>query len=116
MRKKDGEGASQDEDDSAGEESEENELEKEIVVFLIAKMTPGGLVTLSNSDMANIAIINNQLQETNFIYIVEDGEAEQKITWVNQLNLLIVKDTEDAEFFLTKLKEVKRDQSIIDNL
>ena len=62
MRKQEGgDGDSQDDDDSAQEESEENELEKEILVFLVGKMTGGGLVTLSQSDMANIAAINNQL-------------------------------------------------------
>ena len=62
-------------------------------------------------------MLNNQTQEpANFIYIVENNEAEEEITWVNQLNLLIVKDTVDAEFFLNKLKEVKRDQSIVDIL
>ena len=67
------------------------------------------MVVLSPSEMANLAAINNQLEETNFLYIIEDTEATQKITWINELGLLILRDPSDSDFFLSKLMEVKRD-------
>ena len=67
------------------------------------------MVVLSPSEMANLAAINNQLEETNFLYIIEDTEATQKITWINELGLLILRDPSDSDFFLSKLMDVKRD-------
>ena len=67
------------------------------------------MVVLSPNEIANLSAINNQLEETNFLYIIEDTEATQKITWINELGLLILQDPADSDFFLSKLMDVKRD-------
>ena len=72
-------------------------------------MNAANLVVLSPSEIANLSAINNQLEETNFLYIIEDAEAAQKITWINELGLLILQDQADSDFFLSKLMDVKRD-------
>ena len=79
-------------------------------------MNAANNVVLSPTEIANLAAINNQLEETNFLYIIEDTEATQKITWINELGLLILHDPADSDFFLSKLMDVKRDQSVIDTL
>ena len=67
------------------------------------------MVVLSPTEIANLSAINNQLEETNFLYIIEDTEATQKITWINELGLLILQNSSDSDFFLSKLMDVKRD-------
>ena len=103
-------------EDEESQEESQYELEKESIVFLIAKVNAANMVVLSPSEIANLAAINNQLEETNFLYIIEDAEATQKITWINDLGLLILQEPSDSDFFLRKLMEVKRDQSVIDTL
>ena len=77
-------------EDEESQEESQYELEKESIVFLIAKVNAANMVVLSPTEIANLSAINNQLEETNFLYIIEDTEATQKITWINELGLLIL--------------------------